>query len=181
MMTLTVDQPMQAATLNSAMRMPPTQPNVKRVMVIWRKPSLGPSVEKKATGKTPSKLKMIIIARLSQNPRLKIGIAKAPRPIVEITRLADSHMVKLSKMRTCVRVLGETRSIPCLSKPCSSGMAIISVAIRCPPEKKTIEYSVKTPLCGTCRSNHISSEMPGSQNFSTLLKNYVEQSFSSGV
>src|SRR5260370_1495155 len=180
-MTLTVDQPMQAATLNSAMMMPPIQPKEKRVIVIWRRPNLGPRVEKKATGKTPIALKIIITARPSQKPSPNARLAIAPRAIVEITRLADSHIVKLSRMRTCERVLGETRSIPCVSKPCSSGMAIISVAIRCSPEKKTIEYSVKPPLFDTCRSNHISSEMPGSQKFSTLLKNYVEQSFSSGV
>src|SRR5437870_10466743 len=96
-MTLTTDQPMHAPTLKIAMMMPPTQPKEKREIVIWRSPSLGPSVEKKATGRTPSALKMMIIARLSQKPRPKIGIAKAPRPTVEITRLAESHMVKLSK------------------------------------------------------------------------------------
>src|SRR2546425_12398588 len=99
-MTLTADQPMQAATLKRAIIIPPTQPKEKREMVIWRKPSLGPSVEKKATGSTPSTLKMIITATLSQKPRPKAGIAKAPRATVEITRLAESHMVKLSKMRT---------------------------------------------------------------------------------
>jgi len=46
-------------------------------------------------------------------------------------------------------------------------------------EKKTIKNFGKNTFAGTCRSNLISSEMPGSQKFSTLLKNYVKQSFSS--
>src|SRR5215831_16099229 len=128
-MTLTTDQPMQAATLKSAMILAPTQPKEKREMVIWRSPSLGPSVEKKATGRTPSALKRMMTARLSQNPRPKTTLARAPRATVEITRLAESHMVKLSRMRTCVRVVGETRSIPCVSTPYSSGMVTTSVAI----------------------------------------------------
>src|SRR5713226_348604 len=106
-MTLTTDQPIQAATLNSAMMMPPTHPNEKRDIVIWRSPNLGPRVEKNATGRTPSALKMRIIAKLSQNPRPKMGIANAPRPTVEITRLAESHMVKLSMIRTWARVRSE--------------------------------------------------------------------------
>ncbi len=128
-MTFTTDHPMQAAALKSAMMMPPTQPKEKREMVIWRSPSRGPSVEKKATGRTPNALKRRMTATLSQKPRPKIGIAKAPRPTVEMTRLAESHMVKLSKIRTWVRVAGDTRSIPCISTPCSSGMATVSEAI----------------------------------------------------
>ena len=98
--TFTADQPMQAATLNSAMMMPPTQPKAKREIVIWRRPNFGPRVEKKATGSTPSALKMIITANPSQKPRKKAWVAKAPRAMVEITRLAESHMVKLSRIRT---------------------------------------------------------------------------------
>src|SRR6266851_753896 len=129
-MTLTTDQPMQAATLKSAIMMPPTQPKEKREIVIERSPYLGPRVEKNATGKTPSALKMMMMATLSQNPRPKIGIAKAPRPTVEITKLAESHIVKLSKMRTWVRVVGETRSIPCVSIPLSSGRVTTSEAMK---------------------------------------------------
>src|SRR5437016_10868573 len=68
-MTLTTDQPIHAATLKSAMMIPPTQPKAKREMVIWRRPNFGPSVEKKATGRTPKALKMMITATLSQKPR----------------------------------------------------------------------------------------------------------------
>src|SRR6266581_8835908 len=129
-MTFTTDQPMHAATLKRAMMMPPTQQKEKREMVIWRNPNLGPRVEKKATGRTPSALKTMIIAILSQNPSFKNGIAIAPTPTVEMTRLAESHMVKLSKMRTWARVVGETRSIPCASTPfSSSGMVTVSEAI----------------------------------------------------
>src|SRR6266581_7833383 len=129
-MTLTADQPMQAATLKSAIMIAPTQPKEKREMVIWRNPSFGPSVEKKATGNTPRALKMIITAMLSQKPIPNTGIAIAPRATVERTRLAESHIVKLSKMRTCERVAGDTRSIPCVSTPLpSSGMLTTSEAI----------------------------------------------------
>jgi hypothetical protein len=48
-------------------------------------------------------------------------------------------------------------------------------------EKKTIAYFRKNTFAGTCRSNRISQEIPGSQKFSTLLKNYIKQSFSSGI
>src|SRR5579885_3546466 len=99
--TFTADQPMQAATLNSAIMMAPTQPNEKREIVIWRSPSFGPSVEKKATGDTPNALKRMIAAKLSQNPILRKGAeGSVPRATVEMTRLAESHMVKLSKIRT---------------------------------------------------------------------------------
>src|SRR5436309_3493435 len=107
----------------------PAQPNEKRVMVIWRRPSLGPIVEKKATGREPRILKSMIAATLSQNPRPNIGMAIAPRATVEITRFAENQMVKLSEMCTCARALGETRSIPCVSILCSSGMEIVSEAI----------------------------------------------------
>src|SRR5260221_13635730 len=154
-MTLTADQPMQAATLKIAMMMPPTQPKEKREMVIWRSPNFGPSVEKKATGKTPSTLKMMIAARLSQKPRPNTRLANAPRAIVEITRLAESHMVKLSKMRTCVRVLGETRSIPCVSKPRSSGMATVSVAIFLFSLRKNIQHFRKQTLQVVAGRTHL--------------------------
>src|SRR5437764_5090449 len=130
MMTLTADQPMHAATLKRAMMIAPTQPKEKREMVIWRSPSLGPRVEKKATGKTPNALKMMMIAKLSQKPRRKMTLANEPRATVEITRLAESHMVKLSKIRTWARVAGETRSMPCVSMPFSSwGIATVSDAM----------------------------------------------------
>src|SRR5437773_5988264 len=57
-------------------------------------------------------------------------VASAPSATVEMTRLADIQRVKLSKMRTCHRVVGKTRSIPWLSMPGScSGMETISEAI----------------------------------------------------
>src|SRR5262249_16095062 len=113
-----------------AMMIPPAQPKEKREMVIWRNPNLGPKVEKKATGKVPNTLKMMMIARLSQKPRPKMALANVPRATVEITRLAESHMVKLSKTRTCARVAGETRSIPCVSMPFSSwGIETVSDAM----------------------------------------------------
>src|SRR5215472_17494334 len=127
--TFTADQPIQAATLKRAMMIPPTQPKEKREMVIERSPSFGPSVEKNATGNTPRALKMMIAVKPSQNPSPKIE-ANVPRASVEMTRLAASHMVKLSRMRTWVRVVGETRSIPCVSIPLSSGMVTTSEAIR---------------------------------------------------
>src|SRR5713226_6356121 len=129
-MTFTTDQPMHAATLKKAMMMPPTQPKEKREIVIWRNPNLGPSVEKKATGRVPRALKMMMMATLPQIPRTKMGMAKAPRPTVEITRLAESHMVKLSKMLLWAGVVDETRSIPCISTPfSSSGMVTVSEAM----------------------------------------------------
>src|SRR5712692_8915001 len=174
MMTLTVDQPMQAATLNSAMMMPPTQPKEKREMVIWRKPSLGPRVEKKATGKTPSTLKIIITATLSQKPRPNITLANAPRAIVEITRLADSHIVKLSKMRMCVRVWGETRSMPCVSNPCSSGINTVSVAILLFSwRKKLSNTSVKIPLQAIAGRTHLTRDT----RLSEVLHAYESISF----
>src|ERR671932_127387 len=99
-MTLTVDQPMQAATLNSAIIFAPIQPKEKREIVICRNPNLGPRVEKKATGNTPRLLKMRIAATLSQNPSLNTIVAKDPKATVEMTKLADSHRVKLSKIQT---------------------------------------------------------------------------------
>src|SRR5260370_17454147 len=127
--TFTADQPRVAATLKRAMMMATIQPNEKREIVIWRSPSLGPSVEKKATGRTPRALKMMITAKPSQKPRPR-NEANVPRASVEMTRLAASHMVKSSGMRTWVRVVGETRSIPCVSMPLSSGMLTVSEAIR---------------------------------------------------
>src|SRR5947199_8473382 len=105
-MTFTVDQPMAVATLKTAMIIAPTQPKEKREIVIWRRPSLGPMVEKKATGSVPSTLKRIIAMTLSQKPSWKIGTARAPRATVGIDRFADAHIVKLSRMRTWVLVSG---------------------------------------------------------------------------
>src|SRR5437588_7096191 len=154
-MTMTADQPMHAATLKRAMIIPPTQPKAKREMVIWRNPSLGPRVEKNATGKTPSALKMIITATLSQKPSPKIGIAIAPRATVEITRLAESHIVKLSRIRTWERVVGETRSIPCVSIPfSSSGIVTTSVAILRPPGEKIAEYFLKVGYLASRTLSH---------------------------
>src|SRR5947209_20614548 len=101
-MTLTADQPIQAATLKRAMIIRPTQPKEKREIGIWRKPSFGPRVEKKATGRTPSTLKRTMASTLSQKPRPKTGMASAPNATVEITKFAESHIVKLSRMRTWV-------------------------------------------------------------------------------
>src|SRR5579863_6127793 len=132
--TFTADHAIHAPTLKNAIMMPPTQPKAKRVRVIWRSPNFGPRVEKNATGSTPSALKMTIEATLSQKPIPKAGTASVPSAIVEITRLAANHMVKLSKIRTWVRVSGDTRSMPCVSIPLSSGIATTSEAIRCPPQ-----------------------------------------------
>src|ERR671932_457608 len=127
MITFTADQPKHAATLNTAMIAAPTQPKEKREIVICLRPSLGPRVEKNATGSTPRALKITMTATLSQNPSPKTGIASPPKETVESTKLADSHMVKLSRMRVWTRTLGETRSMPCVSTPCSSGISTTSV------------------------------------------------------
>ena len=152
------------------MMIPPTQPKAKREMVIWRRPNFGPSVEKKATGRTPKTLKMMITATLSQKPRPKIGTARAPRPMVEITRLAESHMVKLSITRTWVRVLGETRSIPCVSTPCSSGIVTTSEAISSSSWRKNFCI---LPGEG-CQSSPISSEIADAQKYSATSESTRE-------
>src|SRR5690349_25030090 len=90
--TLTVDQPRVAATLKSAMIEPPTQPKEKREIVMVRRPSFGPNVERKATGKIPSTLKIMMAATLSQNPRKNTPVDSAPSATVEITILAESQI-----------------------------------------------------------------------------------------
>jgi hypothetical protein len=46
--------------------------------------------------------------------------------MVVIAIFADIHIVKLSRMRTWALVLGETRSMPCVSIPLSSGISTVS-------------------------------------------------------
>src|SRR5579875_643202 len=138
---LTADQPVQAITLKIAMIIAPFQPKEKREIVIWRRPSLGPRVERKATGRAPSALKRIMAITLSQNPRPKTGMARAPRATVEMTMLAENQIVKLSKMRTWVRMPGKMRSIPYGSTPCSPGMGMVSEII----EETLLLNSINNP------------------------------------
>jgi hypothetical protein len=66
---------MHAARLKKAMIMAPSHPKEKREIVIWRNPSLGPRVEKNATGRTPRTLKRMIATALSQKPEVKQGMS----------------------------------------------------------------------------------------------------------
>src|SRR5579875_281790 len=127
--TFTVDQPVQAATLKITMIMAPSQPNEKREIVIWRRPSLGPRVDRKATGRAPRRLKRIIATALSQKPSANTLLAIAPSATVEMTRLAESHIVKLSKIRKWARSLAGMRTIPRVSIPGSSWRVSVPASI----------------------------------------------------